>query len=235
MKIGILQCDDVLEQFQPEFGTYPSMIMSLFSSIRENIEFDVYDVRENHYPVTIEDYDAYITTGSRHGINDDLPWIPLFLDFIRALNDKKHTLIGICFGHQAIVKALGGKVVTSEKGWGIGLSKNELVNLQHWMTPQRNPITIVVSHKDQVTELPSNAIVLYRSDFCPNYMLQVGKHIISIQGHPEFCSAYSKTLMLHRQKIIPDDILAKGLESLTQEADDKLLAQWMLQFIDSRI
>ena len=35
-------------------------------------------------------------------------------------------MVGICFGHQIIAKALGGVVSKSDKGWGVGIHTYEL-------------------------------------------------------------------------------------------------------------
>ncbi|KEQ13233.1 hypothetical protein GZ77_12365 [Endozoicomonas montiporae] len=59
---------------------------------------------------------------------------------------------------------------------------------------------MLVSHKDQVEQLPDGATIITTiiasSDFCPYYMVTYGKHFLSIQGHPEFTRAYSEALIL---------------------------------------
>jgi len=235
MKIGILQCDDVLEKFQPEFGTYPSMLINLFHSVQSDIDFVVFDVRDNQYPSHHSDCDAYITTGSRHGVNDKLPWLPAFLEFIKTLHQHKHPCIGICYGHQAVAKALGGEVSISDKGWGVGLSVNTVVSPQPWMQPTSNPLRIIVTHKEQVIQLPEEAELICSSSFCHNYMFQVGSHFLCVQGHPEFSKSYSKALMNHRRDQIPVQVVNDGIQSLEYQADDITLAKWILNFINLAI
>ncbi len=233
MKIGILQCDHVLEQFQLTFGDYPEMIASLFTKVSFACDFVVYQVQNMEYPQDIDDCDAYITTGSRHGVNDDYEWIKRLEAFIRELDQVKKPFVGICFGHQLMAKALGGVVEKSDKGWGVGVSFNQVVGTKPWMKPYRDHLNLIASHQDQVIRLPqSNKIdVLVSSSFCPYYMLSYGDHFISVQGHPEFSRKYSSALIDFRRKFIPFECIQKGELSLRSEVDDQLMAQWIINFL----
>lgn len=236
MKIGILQCDSVLEQFQTEFGDYPQMIATLFAKVAPDCQFKRFRVQSFEYPEYLDECDAYITTGSRHGVNDDLDWIKQLEEFVRQLDQAKKPFIGICFGHQLMAKALGGVVEKSNKGWGIGVSSSQVVSKKSWMTPAQAQLNLIVSHQDQVICLPKTVEmdVLVSSLFCPNYMLAHGEHFISVQGHPEFTKAYSATLMDFRRKIIPQDRIQEGMDSLTINLDDQLIAQWIINFCKAR-
>ena len=74
MKIGILQCDDVADELQAEFGNFPAMIEAMLGEAATDFQFVTYRVVGGEFPESIHDCDAYITTGSRHGVNDDFPW-----------------------------------------------------------------------------------------------------------------------------------------------------------------
>ncbi|WP_281648002.1 GMP synthase [Parendozoicomonas sp. Alg238-R29] len=231
MKIGILQCDDVQEQLQPEHANYPEMFQELFLKEDPSCSFATYRVLDGVLPQSTEECDVWLITGSRYSAYDQLEWIPALLNFVRLLNREKRKLVGICFGHQIIAEALGGKVTLSEKGWGVGMSFNPVVKQKSWMQPSSNHLNLLVSHQDQITTLPENAEILAASDFCPHYMVQYGDHFLSIQGHPEFTSNYSKDLMLSRQGRIPDESIKKGLESLSSSPDLQLSSQWLLNFM----
>lgn len=139
-------------------------------------------------------------------------------------------LIGICFGHQLIAKALGGKVIKSPKGWGVGMSQNQIYQLKEWMRPSLNCFNLLVSHQDQVIELPTGAEILAGSDFCPNYMMQIGS-FFSVQGHPEFTKSYSRDLMVSREDSVNEIEFAKGMKSLELHEDDTIIAQWIVNFL----
>ena len=83
MNIGILQCGQVQEHLVPEHGQYPEMFVKLLKQADPSLTFSVYDAKFADLPSDIDRCDAYLITGSRHGVNDDLPWIPRLEHFIR--------------------------------------------------------------------------------------------------------------------------------------------------------
>lgn len=235
MKIAILQCDNVLEKFQPRFGNYPAMVQRMFEGVVPVPEFSVYNCREGQYPEDISSYDCYITTGSKASVYDDEAWIVRLVEFIRELDEARCKLIGICFGHQLIALARGGRVEKSEQGWGVGIASNEMLGQPEWMDEMPQPLRILVSHQDQITRLPDDATVLARSDFCPYFLVQWGEHFLSLQGHPEWRNEYSRTLIDDRRAIIPADVVESGLASLRHQPDNALFTSWILSFVEKDV
>jgi len=234
MKIGILQCDHVLEQFQSQFGNYPEMFQSLMRQINPDLEFRVYDVQHQMLPADIDECDGYITTGSRHSIYEKLDWIVALEQFIQHLNQAKKKCVGVCFGHQLIARILGGVIEKSPRGWGIGMATYPVLEPLSWMVPSQNQLAVVVSHQDQVSVLPENMRVLAGNDFCPYFMLQYQQHFMTIQGHPEFSQDYAATLINYRRKRIPEERVASALTSLKEPADDEILMRWILRFLAAK-
>lgn len=231
MKIGILKCDKVSDVFHEQHGQYPDMFAALLKPVDPSLEFIVFDAEHGELPTDIHQVDAYLITGSRHGVNDGFPWIAQLEEFVRHLFAAHKKVIGICFGHQLIAKALGGTVIKSPKGWGVGISQNDLLLQKDWMVPAQSQFNILVSHQDQVVTLPPGAELLAGSDFCPYYMMQVGSHFFSIQGHPEFTKEYSRDLMVSREDIINEQEFNNGMQSLQLHEDDALIAQWIMNFL----
>ena len=114
MKIGVLQADTVSEEFQADYGNYPTMFENMLKSAGKQvlgsaIEVAHYNIMQSQFPKKLNECDAYIITGSKKSVYDDEPWIHKFRGFLVELNDAKKIVIGICFGHQLIADALGGK------------------------------------------------------------------------------------------------------------------------------
>jgi GMP synthase-like glutamine amidotransferase len=206
------------------------MLINVLKAVAPDWEYIVYPVLHGEFPSSVNECDGYITTGSRYGVNDDLPWIDQLLVFIREIDQQQLKFVGICFGHQLLAKALGGQVEKSSRGWGVGVSFNHIIDKQRWMSPYQEAMDLVVSHQDQVVELPHNAERLASSQFCPNYMFQIGKHLMGVQGHPEFSRPYSAELMDRRRDRISSSRIREGMNSLQADVDDKLMIQWIVNF-----
>lgn len=231
MRVALLLCDEVLEKFRPQFGSYSEMIRRMFSCIDDFFIFDSYNCRAEQYPDNLDIYDFFITSGSRASVYDQDGWIRTLVDFVRRLAREKRKFIGICFGHQIIAVALQARVKQSEKGWGIGVATNRIVCRPHWMDEKREDINIIVSHQDQVVSLPQQAEVIAESDFCPFFMVQWNEHFLSIQGHPEWHRDYAEALMNERRTIIPPPIIEAGLLSLIKIPDNELVVRSIINFI----
>ncbi len=230
MNIGILQCDRVSERFAPEHGQYPDMFATLLKQVDPTLTFTIYDAEHDVLPPHVDACDAYLITGSRHGVNDGSPWIAKLEELVRTLHAKRKKMIGICFGHQLIAKALGGRVSKSESGWGVGMSQNKVTQQKSWMTPTREKFNLLISHQDQVVALPQDAEILASNPTCPAYMMQIGNSF-TVQGHPEFSKAYSAALIEGREDRLDAECYAQGLRSLQLHTDDTLVAQWIINFL----
>lgn len=231
MRIGLLQCDDVDPALQARHGNYPAMFERLFHAVDASLEFVVWRCLDGELPDDIDAVDAWLTTGSRSGVNDGDAWIEALCVWVRELWAARKPLVGICFGHQLIARALGGEVAKHQRGWGVGVSFNQVTQYAEWMVPQAVGLDLVVSHQDQVVTLPPETRVLAGSDFCPYYLMQVGECFLGVQGHPEFSKAYSADLMARRRGKIPDNRVREGLASLQAPVDDLQVVGWILAFM----
>ena len=112
------------------------------------------------------------------------------------------------------------------------MSKNKINKQKPWMNPSTEKFNLLISHQDQVVELPPGAEILASNDACPIYMLQIGNNL-SVQGHPEFSKAYSAALIEHRKDSLDTARYERGLESLALDKDDALIAQWIINFLNA--
>ncbi|MDX1734597.1 MAG: GMP synthase [Halioglobus sp.] len=233
MKLGILKTDAVRPEWVAQFGEYPDMFMRLLGEADPQLEFAVYDVEKGDYPADIDEVDAYLITGSKSSVYEDKAWIHRLLDFVRELHARRKKVVGICFGHQLIAHALGGRTEKSPKGWGVGLHTHTFSARPDWHDGGDEGLRILVTHQDQVSALPEDASVLAGSDFCENAVMQIDGHMLSFQGHPEFLPDYARELLLARRELLGEQTFETGMNSLQTPSESERVARWILNFLAS--
>ena len=234
MKIAILQTGKTNPAMSDRFQDYPALFNNMFANDpRATLHsFTAIPVVDGEMPSSFDDYDAYIITGSKHGVYDDLPWISPLMAFIRAVHDIDIPLVGVCFGHQIIAHALGGHAAKSDRGWGIGVHKIELHNHPDWM-PTDDSIRLIHIHQDQVETLPPRAQLIGTSGFCLHAIFVINDNVLCVQGHPEFTIAYIDKLLQVRAHLFDTEILKTAEASLDYGHDGERFASWILSFLDA--
>lgn len=231
MKLGILETGHPPRQLA-RFGGYPAMFRRLLGE--DAYDYAVFDVQGGELPGNADACPAYLITGSASGVYEDLPWIAGLKAFLQAVKGQA-ALVGICFGHQVMAEAFGGRVMKSPKGWGIGAQTYRIVHPQPW-TGDAATITLPASHQDQVVECPPAAEVIACNDFAPFGMLAYADQpAISLQLHPEFEADYAIALAeITRGKGANAQAVEQAIASLRQPDDRALAARWIKDFLAAR-
>jgi len=237
LKIGLLQCDHMDTELRIKFGDHSDFFRNLFEKYAPEVSMDIFDIQKDEYPDEKNNYHGFIGTGSRFSVYDDVPWILRFKDYIKELYHNKIKFIGICFGHQIIAEALGGKCSQSAKGWGIGVKTAEIYKKQPWMSlgmsPELDSYRLILSHRDQVETPPPESEVVGGNDHCPYSMITVGSHFLGIQGHPEFTVPFLSELMQSRLELMGRHAVEEAEKTLDQKTDEAIVVQWMVNFFNT--
>jgi len=232
MKIGILETGQLPPELGAKYGDYPDMFKRMLHGADPDIEFAVYRVTEEQLPGSVDECDAWLVTGSRHGVYDPLSWIEPLKRFLGAAYERGVPIVAICFGHQILAEALGGKARKSDKGWGLGVHHYPVRRATGWIQGIGETLTLNAFHQDQVTELPKDATVLAGSEFCPHAVLAYGDKAISIQPHPEFSTDFERDLIAYRRATSFSEVDADAaLDSLDTPLDTERIAEWIVHFI----
>jgi len=150
MKIGILNTDTLKTEFDTKYGQYPAMFSKVLLHAEPKIEIYSYEVQTGEYPVELNECDAYLITGSKVSAYDDLPWIIELKNFIRTLHQHQKKLVGICFGHQLIAEALGGKVERAKEGWNVGIHAATLKKNTILFGSAEQEFNLIYNHQDHL-------------------------------------------------------------------------------------
>jgi GMP synthase-like glutamine amidotransferase len=234
MRIGLLECDHVRDRYRAIAGDYVDMFTAMVAGADPTAEVVPYDARNGVLPVRPDECDAWLCTGSRASVYDEDPWIEAVAAVIRRVQEAAVPLVGVCFGHQLIAHALGGRTERANVGWGAGALPVHIVVPRPWMDPPLASMTLLHSHQDQVTVLPPGGQVLASAAHCPVAMLSVGDTIIGIQAHPEFGPDYLRALIEDRVDRLTPAGTAAALETLRSPTDEAAVARWITGFLRSR-
>jgi GMP synthase-like glutamine amidotransferase len=222
MRIGLLECDHVDDRFVNIDGDYYDMFANLL-----DVELVRYDAVNGALPISPDECDGWLATGSRFSVYDDVEWIHRLSAFVRVVRQAQAPFVGICFGHQLLAHSIGGRTEKADIGWGVGAIDTQI-------DATDTDALLLYMHQDQVVALPDGAVVLGRTDHCPNAVLQVGP-MLGVQAHPEFSVDYVDALLDARVDRIGPDATALAKASLERVGDAKdadMLGRWIVEFLE---
>ena len=227
LRLAVLQTGRSIDEAIEEHGDYDEMCKALM--LRGPTEADTFPVLEGVFPSSLEPYDVFIITGSKHGVYEDHDWLAPLESMIRDIFAANKKLIGICFGHQIIAKALGGEVAKSDRGFGVGVMDYQITDGRG----VKNPIALYAWHQDQILTPPPNAETIASSDFCKYAGLRYGDCALTFQPHPEFTSDYVRLLAEARRGAVINEVQADAaIASLQRDVDAELVQAMIFDFVN---
>ena len=202
----------------------------MYSNILGTDVFDYrsFEVHDGDRPTT-DDADAWLISGSRHGAYEEHDWIPPLEAHLRTAFADRQPIVGICFGHQVLAQALGGRVEKFKGGWQMGQCQYALEG--PFAESNLNRANLLAFHQDQVVEPPLEATVIGQTDHCQFAALQYGNRAISVQPHPEFDDVFVNALLDERGHLFPKADVNTARASLGDELDNSGVSSVLRNFI----
>lgn len=234
MKLTIIETGRPPEPIAQEFPRYPQMLESLVAPHVPGLQTEVVSLVEGAALPRPETVEALMVTGSPHGVYDPIDWIQPLKSFMRRLAAQGAPQVGICFGHQLMAEAFGGRAARAPQGWGLGRHTYALHASEPFMADHcGRAFHMAVSHQDQVLEKPDVADVIASSAFTPFAALAY-RHApaLSFQGHPEFCPRFARALIESRRgtRFAPE-LADRAIASLDGPLDGALVGRWIGRFL----
>ena len=212
--VNILLCDTFPGRLPDFIPNYESLFMDLFAGIGEQVNYRVFQTWQGELPTVVNADEIYLVPGSLDAAYDDKPWIVALLQWIEKAYVRGARLMGVCFGHQAIARALGGAVRQFAGGFGVGVRASRVIDRDMKTYFPGQEMRLLYSHHDQVVALPQDAELCATSDFCENESFRIGHQVITFQGHPEFTVAYSRHLLTNCSDDVDPVVRSAALLSL---------------------
>lgn len=234
MRIGIIECGQTPAGWIAQHGEMADPFPPFLRRAEPSLEFQVYRAHRGHLPDGPEDCDAWLVTGSPHSVYEHHAWQAGLAGFLlRAA--RQAPVVGICYGHQLLHEALGGRVEKSPLGWGIGVQRYHLHETPAW-APEgpRDAFDLIALHQDQVTRPAPGTQVLGGNDFCPVAISTIGDNVFTIQAHPEMTRVLARDIYEDQRERQGEEPTRRALHSLQGPIDDGPAARWILAFIAHR-
>lgn len=204
-------------------GDFPAMIERWLTPALPEARFITIKLASGEDLPEPNAYDAYIITGSEAGVYEQLHWMAPLKEFILSAAAARVPQFGICFGHQIMAEAFGGRVIKSPQGWQCGLYDYQINT--HELLPDVTVLPVLTLHQDQVVEPPPGAQVIGAHEASPYAMLQYRPEAFSTQCHPEFDVETVKAYLRLGKLSVPQTLVESSAHAMQRSpANDKIAA-----------
>ena len=232
-RILILQAGSTDPAVRDRFGDYPAWFARLLAP-----RVEVRVVRPYQAPLPpLAPFHGVLMTGSPRNVTEPEPWMD---DAAAYLVDAARTrpVLGVCFGHQLLARALGARVERNPRGREAGTTGVELTaagGVDPLFAGMPQAFLVQQTHGDHVVDLPPEATLLARNDFSPIQAYALGKTVRCVQFHPEMDVLRSRALTEARLERL--DLQSPGgssavLASLRASPwGERILSNWVEHFV----
>ncbi|EYE90096.1 type 1 glutamine amidotransferase [Aspergillus ruber CBS 135680] len=245
LRIAVLECDTPLDNINAKYEGYGGVFKELFRESAKRLgqpekldpetgfEISRWDIVDGDKYPNLDEVDALVLTGSKHNSFEDQPWILKLVEYTRqAIEHPRVRILGICFGHQIIGRALEAKVGRSDAGWEIAVCDMDLTEEGKKLFG-KDKLRIQQMHQDIVYEYPANVTPLGSSPRCVVQGMYLPGKFITVQGHPEFTGYIVTEIVSTRSKlgVFSKDVSEDALNRAVVEHDGLAIGTVFLNFL----
>jgi len=244
LRIAILECDTPRPNIRKKYGGYGGVFSSLLKagadalqypglSSKEGLEITSWDVVDAQTYPALDDIDAILISGSKYDSFDDHPWLLKLVEFTKKVLDQNRVrIVGVCFGHQVVGRAMGVKVGRSPGGWEASVTAIDLTKRGQEIFG-RPSLALHQMHRDAVYEFPEGVEKLAYTEKCDVQAMYLSKKFITVQGHPEFTEDIVRDLLVarHDTGIFDDETFADAMGRVDKYHDGVFVCQAFLRFL----
>jgi GMP synthase-like glutamine amidotransferase len=187
------------------------------------------------------------------------PWILKLVEFTqKVLAQDRVRIIGVCFGHQIVGRAMGVEVGRNKDGWEAAVNDVELTEKGKEVfgvevlvsSPSINSFLGQISgrrrevltqneqslhqmHRDVVFAYPKGVEELGSSPVCSVQGMYSPRRLITVQGHPEFNEEIMTEIIetRHQTGIFDDEVYRQYMEMVPKKHDGLVVSRAFLTFL----
>lgn len=226
-RLVILKTGNTLPAILESFGDFDHWFLN---GLSEKLERRVVEVTSQPMPGEPNQWDGIVVTGSPAMVSAREPWSESTASWLATAVDRGVPVLGVCYGHQLLAHALGGKVGYHPDGRESGTYQVHLHD-----TASGDPLfegmpgtfKAQLTHRQSVLELPQNAVLLASNDFERHQAFRIGPCAWGVQFHPEITADIMRAYI----RAQTPDMLKEGLSphSLMNQVEDAPHATSLLQ------
>ena len=195
-RVTIIETGLVSPANRERHGSYPQMFEAMIAAADPTVTFGTVSVPAGEKLPDASGLEAILITGSSAGVYDDFDWIAPLEAFVRTAHARKVPMVGVCFGHQLVAHALGGRVAAlptcSEYGT-IEVKATPAADADPVFQGAPKTFKAQAAHSQTVADLPRGAKLLAENGFGVQ-AARMADTVWGLQFHPEFDLGFMRVL-----------------------------------------
>jgi GMP synthase (glutamine-hydrolysing) len=202
----ILKTGTTLPEIADALGDFEDWIASGLDYVSEDLQLaSVYEGDSLPDPDTVS---GVVVTGSSALVTEREDWSERSAGWLAGAVERAIPILGICYGHQLLAHALGGRVERNPLGREIGTVEVRLrsgFEQDALLGGLPGQISVQVSHVESVVVLPKGARHWGASSKDPHQVFAYGPCAWGVQFHPEFDAEIVRGYIKGRRSLLREE------------------------------